>query len=284
MRIAHDATTPWTEVPPVRGGVIRFKTMLEGDEGRADNFHLLLADTDPSFASPRHRHNFDQIRVGLRELTNIGPRRNIEPGDLVYFPEGTHYGPQDQHEVGQSSLSMVVQFGGPSGNGYMSRRQLFDGQRELATVGTFEAGVYRRRDPADGERRNQDAYEAIWEHKQGRPLRYSRPRFLEPVHMRPGHFDWSPLEGSDGVSHKHLGSFTEGGSSVAMLRLEAGASHRLPDSPSNARLLFFTAGEGRVDGGGEWFALSAMHLAAGETATLRALGATEAVVLTLHRA
>ena len=61
MRLAHSETTPWTPVPPVRGGTIEFKTMLEGDENTPDNYQLLLANTDVSFKSPRHRHNFDQL-------------------------------------------------------------------------------------------------------------------------------------------------------------------------------------------------------------------------------
>ena len=111
MRLAHSETTPWTPVPPMRGGTIEFKTMLEGREGAPDNYQLLLANTDLTFMSPRHRHNFDQLRYSLEGATNIGPKRNMEQGDLAYFPEGTYYGPQVQQEVGQTSLAMVIQGG-----------------------------------------------------------------------------------------------------------------------------------------------------------------------------
>src|SRR2546427_13294294 len=104
MRLAHFETTPWTPVPAVRGGTIVFKTMLEGQENTPDNYHLLLADTGVTFKSPRHRHNFDQLRFSVAGTTNIGVKRNLEEGDVAYFPEGTYYGPQDQESVGQDSL------------------------------------------------------------------------------------------------------------------------------------------------------------------------------------
>ena len=50
----------------------------------------------------------------------------------------TYYGPQDQESVGQHSLAIVVQFGGPSGNGYMSRRQMSDSFAKLENQGRFE--------------------------------------------------------------------------------------------------------------------------------------------------
>jgi hypothetical protein len=86
MRIAHSETTPWGPVRSTRGGVIKFKTLLEGREGRPDNYQLLLADTDPSFKSPRHRHNFDQVRFALTGATNIGPKRNLEPATWPTSP------------------------------------------------------------------------------------------------------------------------------------------------------------------------------------------------------
>lgn len=154
MRLAHSQTTPWTPTPAVRGGTIKFKTLLEGQEGTPTNYQLLLADTDVSFKSPRHRHNFDQLRFSLTGATNIGPKRNLEEGDLAYFPEGTYYGPQNQEEVGKDSLTMVIQFGGPSGNGYMSMRQLNDGVDKLEAEGRLEGCVFTRNVPETDSRKN----------------------------------------------------------------------------------------------------------------------------------
>lgn len=281
MKIAHESTTPWSPVRTVRGGVIRFKCLLEGHEGKKTNFSMVIADTDVSFQSPRHRHNFDQIRITLEGSTNFGPRHNIEPGDVAYFPEGTYYGPQDQSLVGASSLAMVIQFGGASGEGYMSQRQLFDGQAQMQVSGTFEGGVFRRNEGEPG-RRNQDAYEAIWEFQNGRPLTYPKPRLTEPAHFRAAHIPWQPLADQTGVAVKSLGVFSERDIAIGGLRLDAGARFTLPPD-SRDRLVFFTEGSGTIAGQGPWARRSAIHLEAGESLPLQAGTATEALVLALPR-
>lgn len=281
MKIAHESETPWSPVRTLRGGVIRFRCLLEGRENTPNNFSVVIADTDVSFKSPRHRHNFDQIRITLEGATNFGPRHNIAVGDVAYFPEGTHYGPQDQSLVGASSLAMVVQFGGASGEGYMSQRQLFEGQKELSTHGRFEGGVYRRNEGAQG-RRNQDAYEAIWEFQNGRELKYPRPRLTEPVHFRASQVPWQPMDDQPGVSIKSLGVFTERDIAIGAIRLAAGARMQLP-ADTRQRLVFFTEGRGTIVGQGAWMPRSAAHVEAGEVITLDAGSATEAVILALPR-
>lgn len=279
MQIAHESTTPWSPVRTVRGGVIRFKCLLEGRERTPTNFSMVIADTDLSFKSPRHRHNFDQIRITLEGLTNFGPRQNIEVGDVAYFPEGTYYGPQDQSLVGASSLAMVIQFGGASGEGYMSQRQLFDGQAQLQASGKFEGGVYRRNEGEPG-RRNQDAYEAIWEFQNGRPLSYPKPRLTEPVHFRAAHIPWQPLADQPGVSVKSLGVFSERNIAIGGLRLEAGTRFTLP-ADTRDRLVFFIDGAGSLGGHGHWARHSGVHLEAGESLSLKADSASEALILAM---
>ena len=114
MKIANAETTPFTPPPPSRGGRIDFKTLLEGRPGALNNYQLLLADTDISFKSPRHRHNFEQLRYSVKGATHTGDDCVIQEGELAYFPEGCYYGPQDQSRCGHNSLTMVIQFGGPS--------------------------------------------------------------------------------------------------------------------------------------------------------------------------
>ena len=245
MRLAHSKTTPWGAVRAVRGGTIRFKTLLNGKEGAPDNYLLLLADTDVSFKSPRHRHNFDQVRLSITGSTNFGPKRNLEEGDLAYFPEGTYYGPQNQEEVGETSLAMVIQFGGPSGNGYMSKRQLDEGFDKLAAVGQFEGGVFRRNAPAADGRKNQDAYEAIWEHQNGRAIEYAKPRFMDPIHFREKNFAWQPVAGQAGVCRKPIGHFTEKDVGLHFFQLAAGAAYTLPPQ-AQRQLVFSSNGEGTL--------------------------------------
>jgi hypothetical protein len=282
MRLARAETTPFTAVPPVRGGTIAFKTLLEGRDGSPDNYQLVLADTDVSFQSPRHRHNFDQFRLSVQGATNIGPKRNLEEGDLAYFPEGTYYGPQTQQEVGSNSLCMVIQFGGPSGNGYMSRQQMQEGFARLGEHGRFEDGVYRRAAPAPDGRMNQDAYEAIWEHMNGRPVSYSKPRFLDPVHVREPNFEWQSVAGAPGAATKQLGSFTEKGVGARAVRVGAGSSLTLEALPQ-LQIVFIKDGTGQFGNGEAWSRHTAVELAAGESATMNASTDTEAVVLALTR-
>jgi hypothetical protein len=282
MRLAHSETTPWSPPRKVRGGIIKFKTLLEGDEGTPANYQLLLADTDPSFWSPRHRHNFDQVRFALDGSTNIGPKRNLEPGDLAYFPEGTYYGPQNQQEVGRDSLTMVVQFGGPSGNGYMSIRQTDAGLEALKQHGDFEAGVYKRHEPGADGRKNQDAFEAIWEQQNGRDIEYQKPRFMDAIHFREANFEWQPVAGSPGVATKDIGSFTEKGVRVYFVQLQAGASYELPAQPQK-QLLFVRDGNGRFADAGEWAAHTAVDLGPGESTRMTAATLTEAMVLLFPR-
>ena len=80
----------------IRGGDREFKTLLVGDENSPDNFRLVLARQSGKVVAPRHKHNFDQIRMCLSgDGQNYGPDRWIRPGEIVYFPEGVPYGPED---------------------------------------------------------------------------------------------------------------------------------------------------------------------------------------------
>lgn len=281
MQIAHSDSTAWSPVRTVRGGVIRFKYLLDGQEGAPGNFSLVIADTDVSFKSPRHRHNFDQIRVSLDGVTNYGPRENIEVGDVVYFPEGTHYGPQDQELARQSSLAMVIQFGGASGNGYMSLRQLQEGQERLQQKGRFEGGVFRREPDPANTRKNQDAYEAIWEFQNGRPIEYPKPRVSDPIHFHARNLAWTGIQGEPGTSVRDLGRFTDRNIHMYTLKVGAGARHVFVPG-AQGRLLFVLEGAGQL--GHECFARhSAAHLSAGEQAALTAEQETELLVLELPR-
>jgi hypothetical protein len=282
MNIAHDETTPWGPARSVRGGRIVFKELLRGEENMPTNFSLVLADTDVNFKSPRHRHNFDQIRVTLEGSTNFGPRHNIEVGDVAYFPEGTHYGPQNQELVGKGSLAMVIQFGGASGSGYMSQRQLFDGQEQLRAFGDFEGGVFRRKAAAPDGRMNQDAYEAIWEYQNRRPVEYPKPRMTEPVHFRAAGLPWVDVHGQRGVRWKELGSFTERNIRVGCLRLDAGAQYS-PEPRPQERIVFIHEGAGHFGSGERWSKHTAIHLDANEAPAMTSAAPTEALILFLPR-
>lgn len=280
MKIANAETTSFTPPPTVRGGRIDFKTLLEGHRGAANNYQLLLANTDISFKSPRHRHNFEQLRYSVRGPTHTGDECVIAEGELAYFPEGCYYGPQDQSRCKESSLTMVIQFGGPSGSGYISRAEMEQAFHELAQSGDFEQGVYRRRAPAADQRKNQDSYEAIWEHHNRRKLVYPKPRFAAPVRFSEANFDWLADARHAGVWHKHIATFTEAFLGIAFLKLDASVHYTI-DAGSSTRLLFVKSGEGKIGGSGAWTAHTAVHMDPGESVVLDAATTSEILVVDL---
>jgi quercetin dioxygenase-like cupin family protein len=227
----------------IRGGDREFKTLLVGDENSPDNFRLVLARQNGTVVAPRHKHNFDQIRMCLAgEGQNYGPDRWIRPGEVVYFPEGVPYGPEDSD---CQRLGITLQFGGASGNGFMSSRRSKQGMEELKASGTFEKGIFSRTgELKPGEKRNQDSFEAVWEHCNKRKLEYPKPRYDEPIMMRPQNFSWQETD-QRGLSAKALGSFTERRIEVSLLKLEPGACANVAARPGR-QVGFITGGAGRT--------------------------------------
>ena len=272
MQITHVDEAAYDGNPlPHRAGKVEFRYLLDGDSMSPDNFGMVLSRESASFFSPRHRHPWDQIRYCVEGSIPIAPRLSIDAGEIGYFPEGVHYGPQD----GDSDRTvMVLQFGGASGQGYLSRKQVKAGAADLDTEGTFEKGVFRRGKEESG-RRNQDGYEAIWQHVMGRPVVYPEPRFKGPVVMQPQNFAWAPLDGCPGVSHKPLGAFSERGVAVEFRAIDDGVAHHFDASPDR-RLIFVTEGEGNP-----YRRHSAIRLDPGETLSLEAQTKTEILLITL---
>lgn len=232
-------SVPLIERPHVREGVLRTRRIVNGDPGTPGNFSFQCSDT-PTYYSPRHRHNFDQMRYQLEGDFDFATDGMMKPGTIGYFPEGTYYGPQSSES---HSLTLVLQFGGASGSGYISAEQYECASAELAKLGTFSRGVYTRMKP-DGGKINQDAYEAVWERVNGKPLVYPGMRYARPVFIEPENFDWIPVEGEPGVDRKHLGEFSERRTRIALYRVAKGSTLPLDDDS----IYFAVRGAGWVDG------------------------------------
>jgi hypothetical protein len=252
-----------------RGGVFRFYDVARGREGAPNNFFLSLSVLGGDFVSPRHRHNFDQVRFQLEGEFDFAADGKMHPGSVAYFPEGTRYGPQKA--LSAKSLTLVLQFGGASGNGYMSEDQFQKGLIELKSRGTFKDGVFTREKP-DGGRVNQDAYEAVWEHVSGRELEYPPERYSRAVFMEPQNFEW--VAADNGIATKLMGVFNERGTKLAFYRIDAGARLALEDNS----LYFVCSGKG--DGWQRW---STIHAETGERAELRATERAEVLQMGLTR-
>ena len=107
MQIAHaDAYNGDVTSPEFRGGGKEFRTLLKGRDGDPGNYRLVYARQTGPVAGPRHRHNFDQIRYCVTGKMNYGRDRWIEAGEVAYFPEGAHYGPEesDIEQIGRAHV------------------------------------------------------------------------------------------------------------------------------------------------------------------------------------
>jgi hypothetical protein len=234
---------------------------MEGEPGTIDNFQLSMGRNDKDFVSPRHRHNFEQFRFQLEGDLDFDRDGVMKPGMVGYFPEGTYYGPQTSEGT---ATTFVLQFGGSSGQGYLSREEVKQSMEALRATGTFDGGVYRRNEGEPGKR-NMDGFQAIWEHANGRPLQFPKARYDKPVMMDQAGYEWVPVEGATGVSEKLLGVFTERRSQSGVLRLAAGATLK-----GRGRSLYLCyRGTGQVDGQ-SLRPLTTLFLERGEQATFKA--------------
>ena len=281
MRIVHgDQVEEKIRIHQHRQGMFRHRTVARGEPGTPGNFILELVRTTDDFFSPRHKHNFDQFRYQLEGEFDFDRNGKMTPGTIGYFPEGTPYGPQSSSV---NSLKLVLQFGGASGNGYMTQEQLEAGTAELKKRGAFERGVFRRSEGEDGKR-NVDGYQAVWEHVNKRPMKYPAQRYHDPIMMSPDHFDWVPIGGIPGVCEKLMGVFTERGCEARFFRLAPSAS-----IPARGRKLYFVlTGDGRVGGrdqsndlGPAYRHYTTVFCERGEQAVFEAEAPTEILVLGL---
>ncbi len=275
MEIVHADTLRSDEDPlPHRHGGIALTYLFRGEENTPDNFSWTIGDESASYYAPRHRHNFDQIRYCIEGSIPIGRNLMVDTREVGYFPEGVHYGPQ---EGGPDRKTLVLQFGGASGQGYMSTRQLKAGYEALLAEGDFEKGVFRRK--AGEGKKNQDSYDAIWQKVFGRPLDYPKPRYKAPIVMRPENFSWAPVERSAGVCRRRLGAFGERGVGLDFYAVTPGSTFDMGES-SARRLIFVCSGMGRC-AGDSYSALSAVRLEPGESIAFAADDDTELFVITL---
>ena len=275
MDVIHVAELPWGEslVAQRAGGDVAHKRLFEGEEGSADNYMLVMSKEPRSFFSPRHRHPWDQLRYCLEGRIPIAKGLFVRGGEIAYFPEGAHYGPQ---QGGDDRIVLLLQFGGASGQGFIGPDRAKQARLELAQQGRFEGGIYRR-DTTQG-RRNRDAYEAIWLHVRGGELSYASPAYRTPIVMQPEVLPWLPTKAA-GVLARQIGAFPHRGLQVNAWRLETGAVLQIPSTRS-MKLLFVTDGEGTA-GTQELRRWTAVRLLPCEGATLRATTGLEILELSV---
>jgi hypothetical protein len=272
MKIVQADEMEWKRGLEHRGGIFHNRLVLEGEPGTIDNFQLSMGRMSGAFYSPRHRHNFEQIRFQLKESLDFDRDGKMTAGTVGYFPEGVYYGPQTQ-AAEEEPVTIVLQFGGASGSGYVSRVEMKAGMDALSGQGEFKNGVFRRHSDVEGKR-NMDGYQAIWEHVNGRAMDYPTPRYSRPFLMDPAAYAWMPI--ADGVAEKPLGTFTECKSAVRMVRVEAGAAY----TAHGRTVSFVTQGTGTM-GDQPLRLYTTLLVEVGERCTIAASETVELIEMTL---
>ena len=237
MRVSEASSAESGVVGSMREGVLELKFLLTGQDGSTNNYVLMMNRTGSGgWSTPRHRHNFDQLRYIIKGTYPYAKGKVMPEGWVGYFPESVHYGPQDRPE----GLEMLTcQFGGASGKGFLSVSQREAANEALKKKGEFKNGVFTYLDE-QGKRHNQDGSEACFEEATGRKLTYSKSRYDDLILMDPSSSEWIP-EATHGVSTKWLGSFTERSARVGFTRVEAGATFPAGEQ-SSIELLFLSKG------------------------------------------
>jgi hypothetical protein len=262
MKIAQGDEQPIVEDGPgIRDVSTGRQTILTGEPGTPGHFLFRIFYQKGEYNTPRHRHPFDQWRYQIEGDCGYDRAGAMKPGMIGYFPEGAYYGPQHADE---SNLTVIVQFGGPSGNGYLSAAQEAAAIEEMQSFGRFEDGVFYRNEGVPG-RRAVEAFQATWEHVYGRPMVIGPPQYVDPILVDTAAYRWKSVAGAVGVEEKRFGTFTDCDMRAARYKLEPGAALRV-----TGRGLFLVL-EGRGSLANQSYRkLTGLYLGDGESTTFRA--------------
>ena len=251
MRVSNYAETEFIRGIGSRGGGSSdynqqpgtMKPLLRGTRGQPGNFEMVVSRSGLDGIErfyPRHRHDFDQLRMALAGTVKWTPGNPTPPGCITYFPAGCYYGPYGRQE----EEHLHIQFEGPNGAPFIDYDSLRAARDALAKKGSFDGGAYVWVDEK-GKVHKQDGHEANAEYASGEKVVYPKPRFTAPMTIDPRNFSWLDVE--PGVRIKHLATLTEGETRIAMVRLDGPTSYRL-NVPEQQSVLFVTEGSGTAGG------------------------------------
>jgi hypothetical protein len=271
MQIVHIDDVPLVPVPTTRDGALDRRTLLTGDPDSPGNFVCGVYYQSGDFYAPRHRHNFDQWRFQIEGETNLNATGVLRPGTLGYFPEGAYYGPngREGETTDVRNVIVLVQFGGPAGNGFVSSARFAAAREELRALGTFDGGVYHRNEGEPGKK-TLDSFQATWEHAQGRSMVYPAPQYNAAILMNTHAYRWMPLAGAPGVEAKLYGTFSDCGIRAAGYKLDPGATFT-----AQGRGIFIVLGGSGTLAGEPYRHYTGLYLESGESAEYRASETTE---------
>jgi len=245
----------WQRLGRHRGPGLQMKSLAFRGDGRGSNLWLSLSEMEDGWYSPRHRHNFDQIRYVLAGETGF-TQWDLHAGECAYFPAGVRYGPQEQHG---SALLLTLQFPGAGGQYYLTPEQVEETVARLRAedpdFGSGGKGI-------DKDGRERDSYEIVWETHQKTPVSYPAGGYDSPVL-----FDRSQPFADDrvvGGDVTLIGAVESNG--LQVLRVRSADSLRIvPSAPTRTEFWILEEGKAVVDGR-ELRSLSVIQLQAGAPA------------------
>jgi hypothetical protein len=241
MRAARAESIDQDQVGTMREGVLAQKHLLFGQDDTPTNYDLNMGRAGSGgWRTPRHRHNFDQIRYVIKGQLPYGENLLLPEGSIAYFPESVPYGPQDRAE---GLETMVLQFGGASGQGYLSVARRDEANAALNKKGSFQSGMFTYTDDS-GTVQSVDGSAACFEEATGQKLEFALPRYTDVIAMNPDAFEWKTEE--DGVYTKTLGVFTERAAQISFVKLDPEASYK-GGAKDSIEILFQTKGRVLVD-------------------------------------
>ena len=237
MKIVDTNLMDWLPVAHSREGAPERKIIWEGEVLPGAGIEAALVrfpEGDGALVAPRHRHDFEQIRMSFGGRQDFGRKQILREGWVSYFPAGAPYGPERL----EGGSILLIQWS----DSFMTRTQHDAAIAEMKKYGEFNNGIFSYVD-ADGKRHNKDGMTAIWEHVFQRESKIPTPRYPEPILMDPDAFEW--IKGDETHSIKVLGRFTERDVVIAKLRWDVDGAIELP--VDRTYYLYVLAGEVRTN-------------------------------------
>src|SRR5260221_14711639 len=115
-----------------REGSFRYKDLGQGTPGRPENFYLRMVWTEGDFFSPRHMHNFDQVRVQIQGKFSFDKDGTMQPGCIGYFPKAR---PTARRRRPKTPCSSRCRSAGPAAAGGFREREAPRGARRCRSGG-----------------------------------------------------------------------------------------------------------------------------------------------------
>lgn len=272
VEILETEKMPWVQATEsIRAGAVSRKFIREAEISPGVGYisHLIklgLGRPDEGvYHTPRHRHEFEQIRLVVDGVLDFGDGIVCGQEEVAYFPAGVLYGPQRS----EGCSILILQWS----DTWVTRPAQKQALEALRARGELVDGKFRWTDEA-GAKHSQDSVNAIWEQVHGRKLSFPEPRYGKPILMKPSAFDWP--DGPETVAVKPLGRFTEYDLGISMIRWRRDGKLDLGDDRTE---LVFSLTGGIQNNGEVCDKRTAAWSDVGESATLTAREGTEALLV-----